>query len=215
MDQTRLVAVLRHARPELAVETARALLAGGVRVVEISLDSPGALDMLRAIKDGLDGRVAVGAGAVVDQGAAQAALEAGAEFIVSPHTDARMVSELAKQGVACLPGALTPTEILAAWDAGAALVKLFPAGGAGSVYLKMLRGPLRDIPLLPTGGITLENAAGFIAVGAWGLSVGAALADPATIQARRFHELTRRATAFCQAAAPARRTFLGTCGAGA
>ena len=105
--------------------------------------------------------------------------------------------------MACIPGALSPTEVLSAWRAGASVVKLFPAGPVGAGYLKDLRGPLADIPLLPTGGVTLDNAATFIAAGAWGLGLGSALVAPDLVASGQFDELTRRAAAFAAIAARA------------
>ena len=200
LEQTRVVAILRRTEARLAVETAEALLRGGVSVIEVTLNSPGALDMLRAIRDAVGDRAVVGAGTVLDVAAAEEALEVGAQFIVSPHTDAVLVSAMAARGVACIPGALSPTEVLSAWRAGAAVVKLFPAGPLGAGYQKDLRGPLADIPLLPTGGVTLENAPTFIAAGAWGLGLGSALVAPDLVADGRFDELTRRAASFAQIA---------------
>jgi 2-dehydro-3-deoxyphosphogluconate aldolase / (4S)-4-hydroxy-2-oxoglutarate aldolase len=196
LDGTRLVAIMRRTDPGLACETVEALLAAGVRAVEVTLNSPGALDMLRAINDAFGSRALVGAGTVLDVQSAEAALDAGARFIVSPHTDAVLVASLARRGVPCIPGALSPTEILTAWRAGASLVKLFPAGAVGVGFLKDLRGPLSDIPLLPTGGVSLDNAAAFMSAGAWGLGLGSALVDPKLVSARQFDELASRAQAF-------------------
>jgi 2-dehydro-3-deoxyphosphogluconate aldolase/(4S)-4-hydroxy-2-oxoglutarate aldolase len=198
-----VVAILRRTEARLAVETAEALLKGGISVIEVTLNTPGALEMLRAMRAEVGDRAVLGAGTVLDIAAADEALEAGAQFIVSPHTDIELVHEMASRGVACLPGALSPTEVLSAWRAGASVVKLFPAGPAGAGYLKDLRGPLADIPLLPTGGVTLDNAATFIAAGAWGLGLGSALVAPDLVASGRFDELTRRAAAFAAIAAGA------------
>lgn len=204
LEATRVVAILRRTAPDLAVETAAALLAGGVRAIEVTLDSPGATAMIAALRDRLGERILLGAGTVLDREAADAAIAAGARFIVSPHTDPELIAGLAREGVPCVPGAQTPTEILAAWRAGAPVVKLFPAGPLGPGYLKDLRGPLRQIPLLPTGGIGVENAPAFVAAGAWGLGVGSALVDAGIVAARRFDELTERARALAAIAAGAR-----------
>jgi 2-dehydro-3-deoxyphosphogluconate aldolase/(4S)-4-hydroxy-2-oxoglutarate aldolase len=203
LEQSRVVAILRRTEAALAVETAEALLRGGISVIEVTLNTPGALDMLRAMRDAVGDRAVLGAGTVLDIAAADEALAAGAAFIVSPHTDTELVREMAERGVACIPGALSPTEVLAAWRAGASVVKLFPAGSVGAGYLKDLRGPLADIPLLPTGGVTLDNAATFIAAGAWGLGLGSALVAPDLVASGRFDELTRRAAAFAAIAAKA------------
>jgi 2-dehydro-3-deoxyphosphogluconate aldolase/(4S)-4-hydroxy-2-oxoglutarate aldolase len=203
LEETRVVAILRRTEAHLAVETAEALLKGGISVIEVTLNTPGALEMLRAMRDAVGDRAVLGAGTVLDLAAADAALAAGAQFIVSPHTDADLVREMAARGVACIPGALSPTEVLTAWRAGAAVVKLFPAGPVGPGYLKDLRGPLADIPMLPTGGVTLDNAATFIGAGAWGLGLGSALVAPDLVAEGRFDELTRRAAAFAAVAATA------------
>ena len=203
LEQSRVVAILRRTEAALAVETAEALLRGGIFVIEVTLNTPGALDMLRAMRDSVGDRAVLGAGTVLDIAAADEALAAGAAFIVSPHTDTELVREMAARGVVCIPGALTPSEVLSAWRAGASVVKLFPAGPVGAGYLKDLRGPLADIPLLPTGGVTLDNAASFITAGAWGLGLGSALVAPDLVASGRFDELTRRAAALARIAAGA------------
>ena len=205
LERSRTVAIMRRTDPKLACETVEALLAGGMQAIEVTFNSPGAVDMLRAIDQAFGARVLLGAGTVLDADEAEAALDNGARFIVSPHTDADLVASLARRGVACIPGALSATEVLAAWRAGASVVKLFPAGSVGVGYLKDLRGPLTDIPLLPTGGVTLDNAEAFIAAGAWGLGLGSALVDPRLVSERRFDELAERASAFVRIAARAHR----------
>jgi 2-dehydro-3-deoxyphosphogluconate aldolase/(4S)-4-hydroxy-2-oxoglutarate aldolase len=196
LELSRIVAILRRTDPEAAVATAEALLSGGITCLEVTCDSPGALDMIRAIADALGERALVGAGTVLDRETAQAAIDAGAQFIVSPHVDADLIWSFALRGMPWIPGALTPTEILSAWRAGAVLVKLFPAAPLGPAYVKDLRGPLRDIPLLPTGGINLDNACDFVAAGAWGLGIGSSLVDARLVAERRFDELEERARRF-------------------
>jgi 2-dehydro-3-deoxyphosphogluconate aldolase / (4S)-4-hydroxy-2-oxoglutarate aldolase len=204
LEQTRVVAILRRTDPGLACETVEALLAGGVRAVEVTFNSPGVVDMLRAVDRALGSRVLLGAGTVLDEDQANVALEHGARFIVSPHSDVALVSSLARRGVPCIPGSLSATEVLSAWRAGASVVKLFPAGAVGVEFLKNLRGPLSHIPLLPTGGISLDNAAAFVAAGAWGLGVGSALVDPKLVSDRQFEQLADRARAFVRIATRAR-----------
>jgi 2-dehydro-3-deoxyphosphogluconate aldolase/(4S)-4-hydroxy-2-oxoglutarate aldolase len=204
LEESRVVAILRRTEAALAVETAHALLRGGISVIEVTLNTAGALEMLRAMREAVGDRAVLGAGTVLDSAAAEAALQAGAQFIVSPHTDTALVGDMAARGVPCIPGAFSPTEVLTAWRAGASLVKLFPAGPVGAGYLRDVRGPLADIPLLPTGGVTLDNAATFIAAGAWGLGLGSALVAPDLVAAGRFDELSRRAAAFAEIAASAR-----------
>jgi 2-dehydro-3-deoxyphosphogluconate aldolase/(4S)-4-hydroxy-2-oxoglutarate aldolase len=205
LEETRLVAILRHTAPDLAIETVTSLLAGGVRAMEVTFNSAGALDMLRALQRAFGDRIALGAGTVLDQEGAAAALDVGVDFVVSPHVDPKLVEFVAGHGVACIPGGLSPTEVVTAWRAGAALVKVFPAGSVGPSYIKDLRGPLDHIPLLPTGGVTLANGGAFIEARAWGLGIGSALADPALIRERRFDQLQTRAHQFATIAAGARR----------
>ncbi|GAC1317491.1 MAG: bifunctional 4-hydroxy-2-oxoglutarate aldolase/2-dehydro-3-deoxy-phosphogluconate aldolase [Chloroflexota bacterium] len=204
LEDTRIVAILRHTDPARACETVEALVAGGVRAVEVTFNSAGVAHILDAIATTFGTRVLLGAGTVLSQTQADHALDCGAQFIVSPHTDLDFVSGLAARGVPCIPGALTPTEILSAWRAGASAVKVFPAGSVGPPYIKDLRGPLDAIRLVPTGGVTLDNASAFVAAGAWGLGVGSALVDGRLIAAGRFDQLTDRARAFADIARQAR-----------
>ncbi|MDQ6672285.1 MAG: bifunctional 4-hydroxy-2-oxoglutarate aldolase/2-dehydro-3-deoxy-phosphogluconate aldolase [Chloroflexota bacterium] len=206
LERSRIVAILRRTDPGAAVATAEALVGGGIPTLEVTCDSPGAVDMIRAISQTLGDRVCVGAGTVLDAARAQAALDAGAQFLVSPHIDADLVRSFSSRGVAWIPGAFTATEVLLAWRAGAVAVKLFPAGSVGPGYLKDLLGPLREIPLLPTGGVTLENAASFLQAGAWGLGMGSALVAPQLVAAARFDELQDRARRLVQTVAETRPT---------
>jgi 2-dehydro-3-deoxyphosphogluconate aldolase/(4S)-4-hydroxy-2-oxoglutarate aldolase len=204
LENSRVVAIMRRTDSSAAVETARALVAGGVRCLEVTFDSPGVLEMIGAINAELSDQVLLGAGTVLDRQAAEAALAAGARFLVSPHCDIDLVRPLAERGVVWLPGAMTPTEILAGWRAGAAAVKVFPAGGLGPAYLKDVLAPLRGIRLMPTGGVNAENAGAFMRAGAFGLGVGSALVDPKLVAERRFAELTDRAARLTQAVDDAR-----------
>lgn len=203
LEASRLVAIMRRTDAGLAVATADALLQGGISTLEVTCDSPGALEMIRVIDRELGKRVYIGAGTVLDDSTARAALDAGARFLVSPHLDADLVRSFAGQGVAWIPGALSPTEVLGAWRAGAVVVKLFPAGPVGPGFIRDVRGPLRDIPLLPTGGVTLANAAEFLGAGAWGLGMGSALVDNKLVTSQRFDEICNRARRLTQIVASA------------
>lgn len=170
-----VVGIGRHVVAAAAPNVAAALADGGVRAFELTLNEPEA-DALRAIESvarvgaglGLD----VGAGTVLSIAAAQRALDAGATFIVMPHLDPDLVAWAAARGVPALAGCATPTEALTAWRAGAAAIKLFPASVAGPAFVRELRGPFPDIPVVPTGGITLESAPEFIAAGAVAVGMG-------------------------------------------
>jgi 2-dehydro-3-deoxyphosphogluconate aldolase/(4S)-4-hydroxy-2-oxoglutarate aldolase len=193
LEQSRIVAIMRRIDEHAAVATAEALVRGGIPTLEVTCDSPGALDMIRVISRELGERAFVGAGTVLDEATAREAMHAGARFLVSPHLDADLVRSFAERDVAWIPGAFTPTEILNAWRAGAVLIKVFPAGPVGPGYIKDVLGPLRDVPLLPTGGVSLDNAADFLRAGAWGLGMGSALVDNRLVLAGDFDEIEDRA----------------------
>jgi 2-dehydro-3-deoxyphosphogluconate aldolase / (4S)-4-hydroxy-2-oxoglutarate aldolase len=190
----RVVAIGRRLDRARILEVAEALRRGGVRAFELTLDGDDALDAIAALTARFTpDELLVGAGTVLSIDAAAAALDHGARFLVSPHTDPELVGWAAARAVPAFPGALTPTEILAAWRAGAAAVKLFPASAVGPAFVREHRGPFRDIPLIPTGGVTAESAPAFIAAGAVAVGLGSWLTgsgDPAAVEARA-RELVR------------------------
>jgi 2-dehydro-3-deoxyphosphogluconate aldolase / (4S)-4-hydroxy-2-oxoglutarate aldolase len=174
--ESRAIAIGRHIAAPAAVPIAAALVEGGVTAIELTLNEPEAeaLRSIEALARAADDLGALaGAGTVLSIGAAGRALDAGARFIVSPTTDPALVAWCAASGVPVFPGALTPSEILAAWAAGASAVKLFPAVTVGPGYLAQLRGPLPDVRLVPTGGIAAETAGRWIAAGAVAVGMGA------------------------------------------
>jgi 2-dehydro-3-deoxyphosphogluconate aldolase / (4S)-4-hydroxy-2-oxoglutarate aldolase len=191
-----IVAIMRRTESSLAVETAQALLEGGVEVVEVTLNTPGAEDMLRALTKAVGNRVLVGAGTVMSAEEVRRAFDAGAQFIVSPHTDPDVIEATRKVGAPSLPGAFTPTEIVRAWQLGASLVKVFPVGSVGPRYLRDVLAPLTQIPMVPTGGVTLENAAEFVRAGAKGLGLGSDLVSPKAVASRDFASIADRARRF-------------------
>jgi 2-dehydro-3-deoxyphosphogluconate aldolase/(4S)-4-hydroxy-2-oxoglutarate aldolase len=191
-----IVAIMRRTESSLAVETAEALLAGGVSVVEVTLNTPGAEEMLAALRERVGARMVIGAGTVMTAEDTRRAVGAGAQFIVSPHTDADVIAAGRRVGVPVAPGAFTPTEIVHAWRLGAAVVKVFPVGSVGPRYLRDVLAPLTEIPLLPTGGVTLENAAEFIKAGAKGLGLGSDLVSAKAVAAREFDAIAERARLF-------------------
>jgi 2-dehydro-3-deoxyphosphogluconate aldolase/(4S)-4-hydroxy-2-oxoglutarate aldolase len=170
-----VVAVARSLTADTVRAAADGLLRGGVRALEITLNDPEdrALSTLRVAARHAEGNdLDIGAGTVLTIDAAERAIDAGADFLVSPHTEPSLVEWAASRGIPCFPGALTPTEILAAWRAGAAAVKLFPASVAGPTFVREFRGPFPHIPLLPTGGVTAETAPDFIRAGAIAVGLG-------------------------------------------
>jgi 2-dehydro-3-deoxyphosphogluconate aldolase/(4S)-4-hydroxy-2-oxoglutarate aldolase len=185
-----IVAIGRRVPADAAPAIAEALIGGGIRAFELTLNEP-ETDALHAI-EAVAGRapalgLEVGAGTVLTIAAAGRAIDAGATFLVMPHLDPELVAWAASRGVPALPGCATPTEILAAWRAGAAAVKLFPASVVGPAFVRECRGPFPEIPLLPTGGVTLETVPAFIAAGAVGVGMGGWLLgdrQPAGIRGR-------------------------------
>lgn len=184
-----------HRAPESAglVAAAEAIVAGGIVAVEFTLTTPEALQLIGAARARLEGKALVGAGTVLNAEQARAVLEAGAQFIVMPALHRGVVETAQAAGVPVMPGAFTPTEVLTAWEWGADLVKLFPASSGGPAYLKAIRGPLPNIRLVPTGGVSAANAADYIRAGAAAVAVGGNLVDPAAIAAGEFWQLTEAA----------------------
>lgn len=193
-----LIAIMRHTEASRAIETAEALWRAGVRVVEVTMNTAGALGMLRAIQEQFGDRLVVGAGTVMLPTAVDEAIDAGAELIVSPHLNELVVQRAAGRGVAVIPGAFTPTEIVRAWNAGADLVKVFPAGPVGPRYIRDVLAPLNEIPLVPTGGVDLGNAAEFVRAGATALGLGSALVNPKLVAAGQFDQIGETARKFLE-----------------
>lgn len=208
MSQSGVVAIVRLADLSAALPLSQAILAGGVTALEFTLTNPAALEAVAAVKAALTefagGRAVIGVGTVLNAPAVRASVEAGAEFIVSPHTDLDTLAMCQKLGVASMPGALTPTEIVTAWNAGASVVKLFPAGAFGPAYLKDIRAPLPHLKLMPTGGVNLENVGQYIKNGALAVGIGSNLVDAQVIKAGNWDRLTRTAAAYVQAVQAAR-----------
>jgi 2-dehydro-3-deoxyphosphogluconate aldolase / (4S)-4-hydroxy-2-oxoglutarate aldolase len=184
-----IVAVVRSPDSGQLVEVVRALADGGVTVAEITMTVPGALEVLRQVRGALGDRVLLGAGTILDTETARAALLAGAEYIVAPTVNLDVIRLCQRYNKLVMPGAFTPTEILAAWEAGADIVKVFPAEIVGPAFFKAVRGPLPQIRLMPTGGVDLTTAAAFLKAGACCLGIGGQLVEPAAIAAGNFDRL--------------------------
>lgn len=196
-----LVAVIRSPDSQQLVEVARALADGGVPVVEVTLSVPNALEVIRQVRQALGDRLLLGAGTVLDPETARAALLAGAEYIVAPTLNLDVIRLCQRYDKIVIPGAFTPTEILTAWEAGADIVKVFPADVVGPAFFKALRGPLPQIRLMPTGGVDLTTAAAFLQAGACCLGVGGQLVEPKAVAERNFtriRDLARQYVAIVQ-----------------
>jgi len=202
-----IVAILRTPSGQRLLEVAEALLAGGVEVIEVTFSVPQAHRVLEQIADRLGERILLGAGSVLDTETARTALLSGAEFIVAPTTNPDVIKLCNRYGKIVMPGALTPTEVLRAWEAGADIVKLFPSDTIEPAYLKALLGPFPHIRLMPTGGITPETAADFLRAGACTLGVGGSLAPKQAIMNNDFKKIESLARQFVYAVKKARETF--------
>jgi 2-dehydro-3-deoxyphosphogluconate aldolase/(4S)-4-hydroxy-2-oxoglutarate aldolase len=188
-----VVAVIRIQDPGRLRAVIDALAAGGVRALEITMTVPRAVEMIREIAPTLPAGFLFGAGTVIDADTAHRVIDAGAQFVVSPVFRRAVIDACHEHDVPALPGCLTPTEMLDAWDAGADVVKVFPATTFGPGYLKDVRAPLPQIKLMPTGGVTLDNAGDWIRAGAVAVGVGSALLDNAAIAAGDFGVLEANA----------------------
>lgn len=192
-----VIPVVRVSSPEIACIVADAVAAGGIPIVEITMTVPGAIEVIRDLTTNARNGLLVGAGTVLDLETARRCIEAGAKFLVSPALDLKTVALAARRGVVMIAGALTPTEILTAWDAGSDFVKVFPCGLLGGpAYLRALRGPLPQVPLVPSGGVSLETAGDLIRAGAAALGVGNDLLQPEVRHVEMSAAITRTATRF-------------------
>jgi 2-dehydro-3-deoxyphosphogluconate aldolase / (4S)-4-hydroxy-2-oxoglutarate aldolase len=190
-----IVAVVRAPGPNHLVEVIRALAEGGVTVAEITFTVPHALDVIKQAKAELPGNILLGAGTVLDAETARAAILAGAEFIVAPTLNLDVIRLCHRYDKLVMPGAFTPTEVLTAWEAGADIVKVFPADCLGPAFFKALRGPLPQVRIMPTGGVDLDSAPAFLKAGACCLGIGSQMVEPKAVANRdyvRLRDLARQ-----------------------
>ncbi len=192
MHELGLVPVLRASSAEEAIQIADAILAGGVNVLEVTMTVPGAIRVIEQMANHHGDKLLIGAGTVLDAETARNCVLAGAQFIVSPALDVRTIELCRRYSVPVMPGALTPTEILTAWQTGADVVKVFPCSALGGAkYLKAVHGPLPQIQLIPTGGVSLSTAEEFLAAGAFALGVGSDLVDAKAVREGRIHTIRK------------------------
>ncbi len=193
MEAAGVIAIIRLDDYSRAVELTEALLAGGIDVVEFTYTNPAAGEAIAAVKSAMGDRVLVGAGTVLDPETARAAILQGADLIVTPTVNVETIRLCQRYSVPTVIGAFTPTEILTAWEAGATFVKVFPASAVGPRYLKDVRGPLPQVRLIPTGGVSAENAGDFIRAGARAVALGSNLVDSGSVQSADWETITSRA----------------------
>jgi 2-dehydro-3-deoxyphosphogluconate aldolase/(4S)-4-hydroxy-2-oxoglutarate aldolase len=186
VEQAGIVAVIRLKEPEKVRAVVDALAEGGIRALEVTMTVPGAVEIIRTLAPTMPSGFVFGAGTVVDAETVHRVVDAGAQFVVSPVFRRAVIEACQARNVASMPGCLTPTEILDAWDAGADIVKVFPATTFGPGYLKDVRAPLPQVKLMPTGGVTVENAGDWIRAGAVAVGVGSSLLDTTAIASGDF-----------------------------
>lgn len=205
-----VVPVIRASSPAEAHFAANAVSRGGISIAEITMTVPGAVEVIRELVKSAPG-VLVGAGTVLDAESARRCLDAGAQFLVSPGLDLKTIEVAAKEGVLMMAGALTPTEVITAWKAGSNFVKIFPCANVGGAkYIKALRGPLPQIPLVPTGGVNLETASEFIQAGAAALGVGGELVMKEALESRNADRIVEAASRFVEIVWNARQLGKGS-----
>ena len=202
-----LVPIIRTPSADDALLAAEALTEGGVLLAEVTMTVPGAIRVMEQVSQKHGDKVLLGAGTVLDTETCRAAILAGAEFIVTPALDVKVIELARRYSKACFPGALTPTEVLTAWQAGADMVKIFPCGPAGGPkYIKALKGPLPHIDMVPTGGVNLENAAEFIKAGSSAVAVGSELVSIPLLRAGKIDEIVANARRYAEVIRAARGT---------
>ena len=193
IQRLRVVAVIRMKDPARLRAVVDAIAEGGVRAIEVTMTVPGAIELIRTLASSLPDDILLGAGTVTDAATARAVIDAGARYVVSPVFRREVIAACHERDVAVAPGCFTPTEILDAHDCGADIIKVFPATALGPQYIKDVRAPLPQVRLMPTGGVSLDNAGDWIRAGAVAVGVGSALLDTKAIEEGRFEVLTANA----------------------
>ena len=200
-----IVPVVRTSSADGAIKSVDAIYRGGIRAAEITMTVPGAIRALEKVADQFGDKLVLGAGTVLDPETARACMLAGAEFFVTPSLKASTIEVAKRYSKVICPGALTPTEVVTAWEAGADIVKIFPCGNVGGAkYIKALRGPFPQIEMIPTGGVNLENAGEFLKAGACAVAVGGELVDAKSVKEGRFDVIEERARQYLAVIARAR-----------
>jgi 2-dehydro-3-deoxyphosphogluconate aldolase/(4S)-4-hydroxy-2-oxoglutarate aldolase len=207
LEQAGLIPVLRANSVQMGHALVDAMMAGGVTVVEVTMTVPNALNLLRELKQRHGGKLLLGSGTVTDVAQVEATIDAGAEFVVSPSLHLDVIAKTKERGRISIPGALTPTEVITAWRAGADYVKVFPCSAMGGAsYLKSLLAPFPELKLIPTGGVTLQTAAAFLKAGARALGVGTDLVNTAAIAEGKPESITNTARAYLETIRVARES---------
>jgi 2-dehydro-3-deoxyphosphogluconate aldolase/(4S)-4-hydroxy-2-oxoglutarate aldolase len=191
-----VVAIMRAKSSDQLLAAAEAILGGGVNTIEVTMTTPGAIDVIKQATTKFGSEVIFGVGSVLDAETARIAILAGAKFVVGPTVDVEMIKLCKRYSIPVIPGAFTPSEVIHAWQSGADLVKIFPASFGGPAYLKAIKAPLPQVKLVPVGGVTVENTADFIRAGAEIVAIGSALINQALLDSGDLDEMTTRARRF-------------------
>jgi len=205
LEQLGIVAVIRVKDPDKVRDVVAALAAGGVRALEVTMTVPRAVDLIRELAPRIPDGFLLGAGTVTDAATARAVIDAGASFVVGPVFRMDVIAACHERGVPAIPGCFSPTEILDAFEAGADIIKVFPATALGPQFIKDVRAPLPQVKLMPTGGVTVDNAGDWIRAGAVAVGLGSALLDTAAIESGRFDAITKNAERAVASVTAARR----------
>lgn len=204
-----LVPIVRAPSAEDAMLAAEAIIAGDIGIAEITMTVPNALHVMEKVADKFGDKVLLGAGTILDPESCRAALLAGAQFIVTPALNLQVIEMARRYSVPCMPGALTPTEVVTAWQGGADLVKIFPCGPVGGAkYIKALKGPFPQIEFIPTGGVNLETTPEFIKAGAAAVAVGGELVDLKALRAGKMEVISANALKYVEAVRAARASMV-------
>lgn len=199
IEKEKIIAIIRAQSSQALMEVVEALKAGGISCIEVTMTTPGALEVLEEVRKKRDD-VLFGAGTILDPETARLCILKGAQFLVTPTLNDRVIEMAHRYDVPIIPGALTPTEILRAWECGAEVVKVFPASSLGPSYIRELKGPFPQIKLCPTGGVNLENIADFLKAGASCVGVGGSLVRKDLIEGKKWEELANLARRFKEVA---------------
>jgi 2-dehydro-3-deoxyphosphogluconate aldolase/(4S)-4-hydroxy-2-oxoglutarate aldolase len=203
-----LIPIIRVPTADDALRAAEALMESGIGIAEITMTVPNAMRVMEKVADKFGDRVLLGAGTILDTETMRAAILAGAEFIVTPSLNLKVIRMARRYSKACFPGALTPTEILEAWEAGADMVKIFPSGPVGGPeYIKALKGPFPDIHMVPTGGVDFESAPKFIKAGASAIGIGSDLVNVKRLRDSKVDEIVRTAQKYIEVVRTARASL--------
>ena len=198
ITSTGVIAILRASSSASLIEAAQALKIGGITAIEVTLTTPGALKTIETARERLGDDILFGAGSVLDPESARMAIMAGANFIVMPNLNIKVIELCNRYNIPVLPGVYTPTEMITAWEAGATMLKLFPASIGGPEMIKALKGPLPQIELVPVGGVEINNTASYIRAGAAAVGVGSSLVNDRLLMDQNFTEITSRAQNFVE-----------------